>query len=100
MMNGVSFRNMQSANFRINTYEKVHQVGLFIQLITMYGLYNIKLTEASVMHGADLFKAICMQHCVEKRTCVSREQKFTYTSVLSNFITPYFATQKCSCESN
>ena len=31
MMNGVTFRNMQSANFRINTYEKVHLLGLFIQ---------------------------------------------------------------------
>ena len=31
MMNGVYVRNMQSANFRINTHEKVHLVGLFIQ---------------------------------------------------------------------
>jgi hypothetical protein len=31
MMNCVSVRYMYSANFRINTYEKVHLVGLFIQ---------------------------------------------------------------------
>ena len=31
MMSGVSVRNMQSVNFRINTYEKVHLVRLFIQ---------------------------------------------------------------------
>jgi hypothetical protein len=41
MMDGVSLRNMQSANFRINTYENVHLVGLFIQLIQMHGQYNI-----------------------------------------------------------
>jgi hypothetical protein len=33
---------MYSANFRINTYEKVHLVGLFIKLITMHGLYDVK----------------------------------------------------------
>ena len=33
MTNGVSVRNLQSTNFRINTYEKVHLVGLFIQMI-------------------------------------------------------------------
>ena len=43
MMNGVSVQNMYRANFRINTYGKVHLVGLFIQLIMMHGLYNIKL---------------------------------------------------------
>jgi hypothetical protein len=29
-------------NFRINTYVKAHLVGLFTQLITINGLYNIK----------------------------------------------------------
>ena len=43
MMNVVFVRNMWSANFRINTYEKVYLVGLFIQLITTHGLYNIKI---------------------------------------------------------
>ena len=42
-MNGVSVRNMYSANIRINIHKKVHLVGHFIQLITMLGLYNIKL---------------------------------------------------------
>ena len=31
MMNVVFVRNMYSASFRINTYEKVHPVGPFIQ---------------------------------------------------------------------
>ena len=41
-MNGLSFRNIWSENFRINTYEKVQLVGLAVQLIAMHGLYNIK----------------------------------------------------------
>ena len=44
MVNGVSIRNMQSANFEINTHEKVHLAGLYIQLMTMHGMRNIKLT--------------------------------------------------------
>ena len=32
------------ANFRMNTYEKVHLAGLFIRFITMHGLYNTKQT--------------------------------------------------------
>ena len=43
MMNGVSVRNMYTTSFRINTYENVHLVGLFTQLITMHGLYDIKI---------------------------------------------------------
>ena len=48
MMNGVSFRNMYSANFRINTYEKVHLVGLFIRLISIHGQYNITFIMRSI----------------------------------------------------
>ena len=45
MMNRVSIRKMQNENFRINTYEKVHLVGLFIQL------KYISLSFRNAFHG-------------------------------------------------
>ena len=36
------FKTCRVQNFRINTYDRVYLVVLFIQLITMHGLYNIK----------------------------------------------------------
>ena len=58
MMNGVSVRNMYSADFRINTYEKVHPAGLFIQLMTMHGLYNIKKLSSKIQRGLNQIQNI------------------------------------------
>ena len=90
MMNGVFVRDMQSANFRINTYENVHLVGLSIQLVTMHVLYNIKKIRRYLSFDTFLQEAInrnmsmlelllpytVIQFCVVGRRIRSRKVSF------------------------